>query len=106
MIQLNAAFLADLQLDGLPAEEANLLLRHVYETLETRVGFRLANAMTNKQLDDFEEFYEADDDEAAFKWLETNFPNYPDVVHDEFNLLRAEIREMAPTILSMSGRAE
>ena len=39
---------------------------------------------------------------AAFKWLEINFPNYKDVVADEFEKLKAEIKQMAPQILAAS----
>ena len=104
MIQLNAAFLADLHLDGLPVEEANLLLSHIYETLELRVGIRLAAVMSNSQLDEFEALFEAGDEAGALAWLTKHFPNYRDVVHDELGLLQAEIRQMAPTILSLSGQ--
>jgi TIR domain/Protein of unknown function (DUF5663) len=104
MLRIDAAFLAELQLEGLPAEEANLLLRHVYETLELRVGVRLAGRMSPSQLDEFEACYEAGDDQRALEWLEENFPNYRDVVHEEFYLLQEELRETAPTIQAMRGR--
>jgi hypothetical protein len=98
MLRIDAAFLADLHLEGLPIEEANLLLRHVYETLELRVGVRLASYMSVSQLDEFEAFYEAGDDQQALNWLKMHFPNYRDVVYEEFRLLRAELRDTAPTI--------
>lgn len=37
---------------------------------------------------------------AAFKWLEINFPNYKDVVADEFEKLKKEIAQLAPQILA------
>ncbi|MGB4759281.1 MAG: DUF5663 domain-containing protein [Candidatus Saccharimonadales bacterium] len=40
---------------------------------------------------------------AAFKWLEINFPNYKDVVADEFEKLKGEIKQIAPQILAASG---
>jgi predicted RNA-binding Zn ribbon-like protein len=63
---------------------------------------RLADQMTNEQLDEFETFYNAKDDAGAFKWLETNFPNYKDIVADEFQNLKAEIAQSAPQILAAS----
>ena len=42
---------------------------------------------------------------AAFKWLEINFPNYKDVVADEFEKLKAEIKQFAPDILAASTQA-
>ena len=41
---------------------------------------------------------------AAFKWLEINFPNYKDVVADEFEKLKAEIKQIAPQILQASSQ--
>lgn len=37
---------------------------------------------------------------AALKWLENNFPNYKQVVSQELEKLKAEIKQAAPTILS------
>ena len=67
-----------------------------------RVGIRLADQMTNEQLDEFERYYENKDDAGAFKWLETNFPNYKDIVQQEFDKLKSEIAQSAPQILSAS----
>lgn len=41
---------------------------------------------------------------AAFKWLETNFPNYKDVVAEEFDKLKVEIKGLAPQIMASSGQ--
>jgi predicted RNA-binding Zn ribbon-like protein len=93
-------------LASLPAEEKNALLKHIYETLEMRVGMRLADQMTNEQLDEFETFYNAKDDAGAFHWLETNFPNYKDIVADEFAKLKAEVGQSAPQILASSQQSQ
>jgi hypothetical protein len=105
MIKIDQKFLVDLALGDLPVEEANLLLTHVYKTLEMRVGMRLAEAMTNQQLDEYEVFYFNKDDEKAFEWLEREFPTYKEIVQDEFRLLSEELSEMAPTIRSISRKA-
>jgi hypothetical protein len=80
-------------------------LKHIYETLEMRVGIRLADQMTNQQLDEFEQYFEAKDDAGAFKWLETNFPNYKDIVQEEFDKLKAEVAQAAPQILAASQQS-
>ncbi len=79
------------------------MLRHVYETLEERVGMRLAYAMDEKDLDEFEAYFEAKDNDGAFAWLSEHFPNYREVVKEEFDRLQSEIRQMAPMILAKSG---
>jgi hypothetical protein len=102
MLRIDNSLLQDIGLGGLPDAEKNSLLKHIYETLEMRVGIRLADQMSNEQLDEFERYFEAKDDEGAFKWLESNFPNYKDIVQEEFDKLKGEVAQSAPQILSAS----
>jgi DnaJ-domain-containing protein 1 len=99
MFQLDDNLLRELGLGDLPPEEKNKMLAHIYETLELRVGMRLAEKMTDAQLDEFEAFIDRNDEEGALHWLEINFPNYKDVVADELNKLKDEIRAQAPAII-------
>lgn len=105
MFKLNNDLLIELGLQDLPTEEKNKMLSHIYETLEMRVGIRLANQMTNEQLDEFESFIDKNDEQGALRWLETNFPDYKDVVADELEKLKAEIMQVAPQILASSQAA-
>jgi hypothetical protein len=102
MLKIDNSLLEEIGLGGLPEAEKNSFLKHVYETLEMRVGIRLADQMSNEQLDEFEQYFEAKDDAGAFKWLETNFPNYKDIVQQEFDKLKAEVAQSAPQILAAS----
>src|ERR1019366_10035137 len=102
MLKIDNSLLEELGLAGLPDPEKNSLLKHIYETLEMRVGMRLADQMSNEQLDEFEQYFEAKDDAGAFKWLETNFPNYKDIVQEEFDKLKSEVGQTAPQILAAS----
>ena len=99
-LKLDNSLLEELGLGALPDAEKQLLLRQIYEKLEMNVGMRLADQMSNEQLDAFEQFVDANDDKGAFQWLESNFPNYKDVVNQEFEKLKAEIRSVAPQILA------
>lgn len=103
MIRIDYALLQDLGLGSLPDEEKEGLKNHIYETLEMRVGVRLADQMSTEQLDEFEKYFEAKDDAGAFKWLETNFPNYKEIVQEEFDKLIAEVRLSVPQILASSS---
>lgn len=103
MIRLDDNLLQELGLGRLPATEKEKFLKHIYETLEMRVGTRLAERMTDQQLDEFETFIDRKDDAGAFHWLETNFPNYKEVVAEEFEKLKAEVKVVAPDILAASG---
>jgi hypothetical protein len=106
MLKIDNSLLQDIGLGGLPDDEKNSLLKHIYETLEMRVGMRLADQMTNEQLDEFEQYFEAKDDAGAFKWLETNFPNYKDIVQEEFDKLKSEVAQSAPQILGASQQQQ
>ena len=111
MFKLDDNLLRELGLGDLPPQEKNRMLAHIYETLEMRVGVRLAEGMSDQQLNEFEKLMplETDSDEAkkqkeqdALKWLETNFPNYKQVVADELEKLKAEIKAAAPQIVAAS----
>ncbi|MBA2279425.1 hypothetical protein H0V99_03245 [Candidatus Saccharibacteria bacterium] len=106
MFKLDNDFLVSLGLGGLPVEEKNKLLQHTYETLEMRVGMRLAEKMTDSQLDEFESFIDRNDEAGALRWLETNFPNYKDVVAEELEKLKQEVSQAAPHILSAAANAQ
>ncbi len=103
MIKLDNQFLQDVGLGELPDAEKKEMLRHIYEQLELRVGTRLASGMTDAQLDEFEALINNQDEAGALKWLETNFPNYKEVVADELEKLKAEVTLSAPQILEASN---
>lgn len=99
MFKLDDDLLRELGLAALPPAEKNKMLAHIYETLELRVGMKLAEQMTDEQLDEFESFIDKNDEAGALKWLETNFPNYKQVVADELEKLKTEIKSQAPQII-------
>lgn len=106
MIKLDDTLLQELGLADLPAEEKKKLLAHIYETLEMRVGMKLAEQMSDAQLSEFEQFIDRNDEAGALRWLETNFPNYKGVVAAEFEKLKSEVRQAAPQILSSTNQQQ
>jgi hypothetical protein len=104
MIKLDDNLLQELGLGALPPEEKKKMLAHIYETLEMRVGMELAKQMTDAQLMEFEQFINRNDEAGALQWLESNFPNYRDVVAAEFEKLKAEIRQAAPQIMASAAQ--
>lgn len=105
MIKLDDNLLQELGLGSLPPEEKKKMLAHIYETLEMRVGMELAKQMSDAQLNEFEEFINRNDEAGALKWLETNFPNYKNVVAEEFEKLKGEVSQVAPQIVAASSQA-
>lgn len=105
MFKLDDALLEELGLGALSRADKDAMKAHIYETLEMRVGVKLAERMTNEQLDEFEAFINRNDEAGALRWLETNFPNYKQVVADELEALKAEIRASAPQIIAATQQA-
>ncbi len=105
MLKLDNNLLQELGLGELPDEQKKAMIQHIYETLELRVGTQLANQMTDKQLEEFEQFVDGGgdaDQTQALQWLEANLPNYKQVVNDVFEALKIEIRQTAPQVLAAS----
>jgi hypothetical protein len=99
MLKIDYNLLDELGLTSLPQEEKNRLLKHIYDTLEMRVGMTLASQMSDQQLDEFEEIAKKKDDNLALQWLETNFPDYKVVVEKELTLLKEEIKQDAEALI-------
>lgn len=144
MIRIDDSLLEEIGLIALPEEERRQLLKQIYETLEMRVGMRLAERMNDQQLDEFERFIDGDMayvedylnqrkpgwqqseqyikeyqaaqqnaqragsvvNEAVVKsqfgaltWLETNFPDYKQVVATELDKLKLEIKQDSEKIM-------
>lgn len=64
MFQLDDNLLQELGLGSLPPAEKNKMLAHIYETLELRVGMKLAEQMSDQQLDEFEGFIDGNVEHA------------------------------------------
>lgn len=106
MFKIDDNFLAELGLAALSQQDKEAMKAHIYETLEMRVGMKLAEQMTNEQLDEFESYINKNDEAGALKWLETNFPNYKQVVANELEALKAEIKATAPQIVAAAQQAQ
>ena len=100
MFQIDDKFLESLGLGGLPQDDKEKMKNHIYETLEMRVGMTLASQMSEAQLDEFENLMNQNDEAGALRWLETNFPNYRQVVASELEKLKAEVKAAAPQIIA------
>ena len=99
MIKLDAELLERLGLGELGPDESNSLLEQIYETLEMRVGMVLASTFDDDELETFEGFIDLGDEAGALNWLQSNHPEYHDVVQTQFQELCEEVASVAPAIL-------
>ncbi len=113
-LQLDDNFLNDLGLGGLADDQKQAFLQHVLETLELRVGTKLSEGLSDEQLEEFEKLTPEPNDSpevaeqkqrSALQWLEANRPNYRQVVADELEALKNEIRSNADNILGSAQAA-
>lgn len=102
MFKIDDNLLNELGLASLPPQDKQQMRQHIYETLQMRVGMKLAEQMSEEQLNEFEALIDKNDDIGSLKWLETNFPNYKQIVGDELEALKAEVKRTATQILAAS----
>lgn len=101
MLKLDDKFLEDIGLGSLSKKHKSQMLQDILETLQKRVGERLAERMTDAQIDEFVSIIDKSDDSLALKWLESNFPNYKEVVKKEMDTLKEEVRQSADQIVQV-----
>jgi hypothetical protein len=91
---IDDAFLNDLGLGGLPEEKKHVLVQQMLHTLELRVGTRLSEDMSDEQLDEFERIIGQSEDssEAATEWLKANNPSYNQVIGEEIEKFKSDLR--------------
>jgi hypothetical protein len=105
-IKLDARFLKDHGYAALTKEQADILLRTVYDTAELILGAELSERMTSHQLDQFSEFIESSDESGALAWLERTFPAYRDTVQEVFRMIGAELRATSSQIRADTNTPE
>ena len=98
MLHLDHALLERAGLGDLPLAEKDAYLKAFRERLEIAVGRRLAERMTDEQLDDFERLI-GGSEALALVWLHVHFPEYRQVTREEFHRLSGELAEHADQIL-------
>lgn len=111
-VQLDDTFLNDLGLGGASDAQKQEFIQRVLETLELRVGTRLAEELSDEQLEQFEELTpnEHDSEEVVshkqnqmVDWLKTNHPDYNQVIAEELDKLKRELSSSLTTILDQNA---
>lgn len=103
MIELNAERLTALGYSGLTRSQVNALLQEMYKAGEEIVGLKLAQRMSEEELDDFSRISDEGDDEAAFDWLKANSPDYAEIAESTFEELDEILRQAATRIRNDVG---
>lgn len=99
MFQLDDKFLEEVGLAGLPDDEKQPFLKHIYEQLEYRVGTKLSEGMSEEQLTQFEAFVDQDEQKVV-AWFEKYLPNYREL--EDYQSLRASAPADVTDIMVLS----
>lgn len=102
MFQLNDDFLKEIGLESLPDEQKQAFLEHIYSELETRVGVRLSEGLSDAQLMEFESFMDRDDEKVR-GWLAAHVTDY--VSDPTFTQLQQNVPDGTPEIAVLSEYA-
>ncbi|MCY1658242.1 DUF5663 domain-containing protein [Dietzia sp. SL131] len=81
------------RLPGVAVNDIATLAEQVHSELESRVGKRLADGLTDEQFREFDETLESGDEEAASRWLQVNRPDYLETTRSITNELLDEVSE-------------
>lgn len=95
MFQLDDQFLQDVGLGGLPDDQKQAFLQHIYSELELRVGTKLSEGLSDSQMGEFEAFIDRDA-EAVEQWFATTMPNYADQA--DYQQLKSSAPETASAL--------
>jgi hypothetical protein len=79
-----------INLDG---QDVDSLLSHLNETLEERVGAEITESLDDAQLQTLVDLQEKGTDEEVGAWLQTNVPEFGQIVQDEIDIVLGELAE-------------
>lgn len=95
MFQLDDQFLQDVGLGGMPDDQKQAFLQHIYSELELRVGTKLSEGLSDDQMGEFEAFIDRDA-ETVEGWFTAHLPNYAD--QPDYQQLKAGAPEQASAL--------
>ncbi len=102
-ITLDHDLLARLGLGELSTAAGTEALALMHERLQTRVGIRIVDRLSEAQMAEFEAAIDAGEAEAS-RWLDVHVADHVEVVRDEFQPLCAEVTDAAPAMLAELSR--
>ena len=99
-IPVDDQFLQAMGLEGLEGEEKQKALDNILQTVNFRVAQRVADTLSEDQLDEFEKLNENSSQEEISKWLADNVTNYMQIIEEETQQLRDRAYETADRVMA------
>ena len=87
-MEFDENFLQEMGLATMRADQKPRFLAYVQEEVETRIGEQISQGIPEEKLREFDSISDPDD---AARWLETNRPDYRDIVRHIVDSMKSEI---------------
>jgi hypothetical protein len=87
-VEIDEKWLKDQGIEA-TGDEAVDLIDLAMDELELRVGYEIANQLTDEQIADFEKI---SDEDKRIDWLDNALPTYPEIVEEKADALAEEVR--------------
>lgn len=104
-MQVDDQLLKAMGLIGLPDDQKQKALENILYVINMRVAQRVADTLSEQQLDEFEKLNENSSEEEISKWLADNVPNYLQIVEEEAQSLRDRAHETVDRIIAKNKAA-
>jgi hypothetical protein len=101
MVNIDEKWLTELGVPALTEKETDDLLDIIEEELEVRVGTKVLGSMSKTQMKEFEKL----DEEKRESFIDKVFPNYDEVVVQEYNFIGYQITKSKDKIALIKGWA-
>ena len=95
-MQFDEKVLTELGIMGLSEERQELFIATLQEELEIRVGERISEGLTKRQMEEFDELV---DDAETKRLLEENAPDYKAIIEICYKEIRAEVSRYSSWIM-------
>lgn len=101
-VKLDDKLLEELGLDKFEEAEKDKILAKINQSLELRIGSRIAQKVSEEELKKFTELAESGKDEEAAKWLKKQVPDYQQIATEELEKIKTDIKETSRKIMEKS----
>jgi hypothetical protein len=100
MNQEDKALVSELDGDDLSEEGQSKLLSSYYESLRMKVSMALEDLLTDEQLEEFDKISRNGNEIASEEWFKTTVPNYDQIVAEQADILKQDIKQHTAIIES------
>ncbi|HET9850226.1 MAG TPA: DUF5663 domain-containing protein [Candidatus Saccharimonadales bacterium] len=94
-------FLGAMGLKNLSDDDKKEALANILYTLNVNVGMRVADQLSDQQLEEFDRLTEGDYDEQTLtEWLKNNVPNYAQLIGEEAEKMRDQALSITDKVMN------